>query len=268
MKKMRAYLLNLGMMASESNSAAWWGSTAASCAEPNMPHKMTKTPSYAVLIDHPEAGWILYDTGMGDPTAWPRHIRDFVAADKPAETEMERQLALLGLKPADIRYVIISHMHFDHIGNDALFAETADFFVAEAEAEYAAKNVLHSADPAGRGYYLREDVLLPRRSLTYLDRDETLFPGVETVLLPGHTPGVMGLLLHLEGGTILFPSDAAAFRGNLEYRQPAGVYDSLGYARSIRKIHDLQKKYNARVFCSHDSEQVCGELRFAPDCYE
>lgn len=268
MKNLRAYLLNLGSMESDSDSAAYWGATAATCAEPNMPHRMLETPSYAVLIDHPEAGWLLYDTGMGDPAAWPQHILDVVRTHKPPEATMEHQLSLLGLKPSDIRAVILSHMHMDHIGNDYLFADTAEFFAARDEVGYAAQCVLCSQDPADRGFFIREDVLLARRRLTCLDRDEELFPGVETVLLPGHTPGVMGLLLHLEGGPILFPSDAAAFRKNLEYRQPAGVYDSIRYAQSIRKIHDIRKKYGARVFCSHDGEQIHGEMRFAPYCYE
>lgn len=268
MEQMRAYILKLGTMQSDSNSAAYWGATVATREQPNMPHQMVETPSYAVLIQHPQAGWILYDTGMGDPVQWPRHILDVVLTEKPPETTMEHQLGLLGLTPADIRYVILSHMHMDHIGNDRLFADTAEFFVSQEEASYASRMVMCSQNLADHGFYIREDVLLPRKRLHYIDRDEELFPGVEVIILPGHTPGVMGLVLHLEGGTIIFPSDAAAFQKNLEGRQPAGVYDSLGYAQSIRKINDLQKKYHARVLCSHDPEQFKNEIRLAPACYE
>lgn len=268
MEQMRAYILGLGAMQSDSNSAAYWGATVATREQPDAPHQMAVTPSYAVLIHHPEAGWILYDTGMGDPAQWPRHILDVVLTEKPPETTMEHQLGLLGLTPADICYVILSHMHMDHIGNDYLFADTAEFFVSQEEAGYACRMVMSSQDPVDHGFYIREDVLLSRKRLNYIDRDEELFPGVEVIQLPGHTPGVMGLVLHLKGGTIIFPSDAAAFQKNLEGRQPAGVYDSLGYAQSIRKVRDLQKKYHARVFCSHDPIQLKHEIKLSPDYYE
>lgn len=269
MKKMRVHILYLGQMGADSNGVVM-GDTSATAAEPTAPHRLFPTPSIAVLIDHPEAGWILFDTGMPDhlEQAWPKHILESMFYDKPESASMERQLALVGVKPADIKYVISSHMHMDHIGNDHLFAETAEFFVAKEEMGHAFRTVMQSDDVKARGWYIREEVLLPRKKMTYIDQDETLFPGVEVLALPGHTPCVLGLVLHLEHEVLIFTSDAVYENRNYEYQLPGGVYDSLGYAESVRKVRRLEKKYGAKVFFGHDMGQFSREMKLAPEYYE
>lgn len=264
----KAYILFSADNYSDSNGTVM-GDTRATVANPNPPHRMLHTPSYAVLIDHPTAGWILYDTGTADnyQETYPRHITDAMATEKPESAHMVNQLALVGLKPEDIKHVIISHMHMDHIGNNRLFADTADFYVAQEEAGHAFRMVMNSMDPVDHGWYIREEVLLPLKKLTYIDRDEELFPGVEVVLLPGHTPGVMGLVLHLDSGTVIFTSDAANVQANYDGIAPGGVMDSMGFLASVRKLHDLQKKYSARMFFSHDTHQFKA-IKLAPEYYE
>lgn len=265
---MKVYILPLGLMQSDSNNAVL-GDTRATVANPNAPHKMNPTPSHAVLIDHPEAGWILFDTGMPDDPfqVWPKSILDQVICEKPAGSRMVDQLALLGLKPQDIKHVILSHMHMDHVGNDHLFAETADFYVAKREVSYACRMVLQSPNPADHGWYIHDQVLLPRKKLLYIDRDEELFPGVRVVTLPGHTPCVLGLVVHLDSGTLIFPSDAVADHRNYEGQLPGGVYDSMSYLESLRKVKDIERKYHGTVFFSHDAPQLAS-MKVAPAYYE
>ena len=269
MSKMKAYILDLGIMYSDANFA-YMGATCATVAQPNAPHRMNCTPTFAVLVDHPEAGWILFDTGMGpDPNNWPQHILDLVIVEMPEHMKMENQLALLGLKPSDIKHVLISHMHMDHIGNDYLFADTAEFYVPKDEAGHAFRMVMGSADAAERGWYIKEDVLVSRKKMHYIDRDQELFPGVEVVMLPGHTPCVMGMVLHLDGGTLIFPSDALADHHNYDGKLPGGVYDSISYAESTRKLKEIQKKYNnAQIFFSHDPDMIMNGMKKAPGYYD
>lgn len=268
MKNMKAYVLFLGDMHSDSNYIVM-GDTGATPANPTAPHRLLRTPSTAVLINHPEAGWILFDTGMTDDpeSEWPNTISGATVIDKPEHTRMERQLELVGVKPKDVKHVIMSHMHMDHIGNDKLFADTADFYVGKEEAAHAFRMVLQSPEPSAHGWYVKSEVLVPRKKLTYIDRDEELFPGVHVITLPGHTPCVLGLVLHLEGGTLIFSSDAVNERRNLNGQVPGSLYDSLGYAESIRKVKELQKKYNAQIFFSHDEAQI-SEIKLAPEYYE
>lgn len=74
------------------------------------------------LIEHPQQGWILYDTG---------YTRRFYTATRnfpqsiyagltrvvvTEEDEVKSQIERLGLKTADIRHIILTHFHADHIG--------------------------------------------------------------------------------------------------------------------------------------------------------
>ena len=68
----KAYILTLGLMSSDVNFVVM-GETMATVSNPNATHRITCTPSYAVLINHPKVGWILFDTGMPDEPEkiWP-----------------------------------------------------------------------------------------------------------------------------------------------------------------------------------------------------
>ena len=268
-KGMKVYPLHLGDMWSDSLYSAM-GSTIATVAEPHAPHKMLRTPSTCFLIDHPEVGYLLYDTGMPDDpiAAWPDWYHASMKWEKPEETKMLNQLAKVGVKPQDIKYVCSSHLHFDHIGSDYYFADTADFIVAKAEAEHAYRQVMQATQSTEHGYYVRDEVLMPRKSITYLDHDtKDLFPGIDAFIFPGHTPGVLGLLVHLEGGALLLVEDAINVRANLEDGVlPGGAYDTVGYLRSIEKIRQIAKEYSATVIFGHDAEQF-GQMKLAPDYY-
>ena len=198
------------------------------------------SPGYTVLIDHPTAGWIMYDTGVCDEPekVWAQNQLDGCIMDKKDWMRMKTQLDVIGLKPEDIDHVILSHFHCDHVGNNNLFAETADFYVDVEEANYAFRMVMHTNDRNACGWFNREEVLLPVKEMHYLDKDQELFPDIKVVQLPGHTPGTLGLLVHLENtGTLLFPNDSCPNHLNYdEWRVPAGPYDSLTYKTWRRKV--------------------------------
>jgi N-acyl homoserine lactone hydrolase len=84
-------------------------------------------PILAWLIDHPE-GPIVVDTGESAratrPGYWPRwhpFYRWSVRVDVTPEQEIGPQLARLGLAPADVRLVVLTHLHSDHAGGLAHF---------------------------------------------------------------------------------------------------------------------------------------------------
>src|SRR5262247_275518 len=89
------------------------------------------------LIKHAQ-GWLLWDTGLADAiAAMPEGQRP---AD-PRMTHWRRPKTLaatldeLGVKPADVKYVAVSHTHPDHIGNMALFPKTM-LLVQKAEYDW------------------------------------------------------------------------------------------------------------------------------------
>jgi glyoxylase-like metal-dependent hydrolase (beta-lactamase superfamily II) len=93
------------------------------------------------LVKHPK-GWLLWDTGVADAMA---ALPDGAAPSDPRGLHWRRprtlaaQLEQLQLKPADIRYVAISHSHPDHIGNLAMFP-TATLLVQQAEYDWPGPN--------------------------------------------------------------------------------------------------------------------------------
>ncbi|WP_449315134.1 N-acyl homoserine lactonase family protein [Rubneribacter sp.] len=267
---MKVYVIGTGRLNNDYNlSQSLW--TLGTRDNPAPETAWYQGPSYAVLIDHPTVGWILYDLGS-DPRSdelWPEAIAN-ECFWTPVEGEtMEEGLAALGLKPADIAVCVLSHMHMDHIGNMRLFADTADFYVSRAEAEHAFCTVMATPDPAGHGFYNRDDVLCPRKSLTYVEEDTVgLFPGIDAYLLPGHTPGVLGLLLHLEKEKdVLLVSDALNSIVNYHGRLPGICDDTAAYRASAKKIKRIEQANDAWVWFGHDIDQF-NSLRKIPDFYE
>lgn len=269
MKGLKAYILNTGYMYNDSLYSVAFN-TVGTIENPNPEHKWVTVPCYCVLIDHPTEGWILYDTGCAIDAleTWPKWIMGATPYVKKSEKDnLLYQLNLLGLKPKDISKVIFSHFHIDHAGNANLFAEAAECYVSRAEASYALLNIYQSTDETTHGFYQKKDVTANFKKLNYIDKDTELFEGMEVFLVPGHTPGLMGLILHLEGGTIIFPGDQINNKANYEGIPSGIVYDSLSYGTSWKKVKELEKKYNAKVIFSHDLEQF-ETLKKNPKYYE
>ena len=95
-------------------------------------------PALCGLIQHPDHGWILYDTGYAEhffqaTRALPERLyRSAVPVQLPVVEQLGAQLHELGIGPGDIRHVIISHFHADHIAGLRDFAN-ARFIALEAD---------------------------------------------------------------------------------------------------------------------------------------
>lgn len=267
---MKVYILNTGYLETDSNNVVG-GSTVGTRSNPMVLSTWIRLPVMAVLIDHP-GGKILYDTGS-NPHAmdgyWPENLREIYPLYQTREQRLENQLSLCGVKPEDINKVVLSHMHLDHAGNLGLFPH-ADVFVPKADFMHAQTQVRLNADPRTHGGYIKADLDVSVKQYHLVEDDIEIAEGVKIVNLPGHTPGLLGLVVHLEkDGTLIFPQDCVYSAGI--YGPPAKgsglLYDSLSFFKSIEKVRALQKKYNAEVFFAHDETFFAG-VRKAPEYYE
>ena len=257
---MKVYVLEIGWLESERSALV-------SGARPGK----TKLPVLAVLIDHPQ-GKILFDTGC-HPQAmegyWPEHLKKIFPYYSEEGMSLPAQLALCQTTPNEIKTVVLSHMHLDHAGNLALFPQ-ADVYIHKADFIYALTCVHQSTQIEDHGAYIKADIEVPIKKYHLVEEDLTLLDGVDIVTLPGHTPGVLGMVIHLEkDGVLIFPQDAVDTKDN--YGPPAKasgiMYDKTAYFESIEKVRALADKYQAQVIFAHDKDDF-QTLKHAPCFYQ
>src|SRR5689334_16382474 len=162
------------------------------------------------LVQHAQQGWLLWDTGVADAVA---AMPDGQVPADPRGVHWRRPLTLasqleqLAVKPADIKYVAISHTHPDHIANVELFPQSM-LLVQKAEYEWPS--------PSGGARFQAA------HPVTKLDGDHDIFGDGSAVILatPGHTPGHQSLLVKLpKTGAIVLSGDAVHFKGNWDHRR-------------------------------------------------
>ena len=230
-------------------------------------------PCYSVLISHPTQGYILFDTGpaLGDNTGRrPKSMDDIFPLYIKREEYLDERLKSLGLTTDDISLVICSHMHWDHCGGLSFFSgRKTPQKVITSKDDYTFGLVQNLAPykTADDCAYFRENYLFPNLDFTLVDHDVALCEGIDLILLGGHTPGVLGMILYLENDTFIFPSDAIGSQSNYRGRYPGIIYDSLGFRCAVEKVSALQKKCHAKIIFPHDPKQFC-ELQLSPYFYE
>ena len=176
-----------------------------------------------LLVEHPD-GLVLVDTGLGDKEdAKFLDIYGVENGGDPGPTMLEDALRSLGHQPADVRWVINTHLHFDHAGGNTLRVTDGDgqgragtdggVRLAFPEATYVVqRNELEFArhtNERTRASYLPhnfEPVDAAGR-WTLLDGDGEVLPGVSVRLTPGHVPWHQSILVRSGGETVCFLGD-------------------------------------------------------------
>ena len=167
------------------------------------------------------------------------------------------ELEKLGVKPADIKYLAVSHTHPDHIGNVELFPQTM-LLVQKAEYDWPS--------PTGPRFK-------PTHPVTKLEGDHDVFGdgSVTIISTPGHTPGHQCLLVKLPNfGAVLLSGDAVHIQENWENRYvPSNNVDREKTARVVSAhCRLLSKQHNAKLWINHDSSAARRRSKLAPDYYE
>ncbi len=177
-------------------------------------------------------------------------------------------LGLLGIDPRAVTDVIVTHLHFDHVGFLNAFP-AARFHIQR-------KEVAHVTGPAMLHDFLKSaysaadiatfiDLLFAGR-VVFHDGDAVLAPGVSLHPLPGHTPGLQGVAVETARGRVLLAGDATHYYANFTNNAPfpivASVVDTLDSFDRIRRLASSP----AHVIPGHDP-QVAQRYRSVSDSH-
>lgn len=249
----------------------------ATAHNPRVQSEFAEFPASFVLIRHPEVGYILYDVGDfpdgEDGIPRPAYWKEYFKPHMRREDYVDQILPRHGIELNDISCIILSHMHYDHAGGIKFFKGTpaADkVYVPKEDFAYACLTTLARDDEQNTtSPYWRSVVTAGGITYHMLEEDVELFPGVHLFLMGGHTPAVAVLLLETESGNYLFPNDACSSRLNYgpPIRPTTILYDSLGFEKSVKRLYELERKYNAKLIFSHDLAEDATYRHF-PEFYE
>jgi glyoxylase-like metal-dependent hydrolase (beta-lactamase superfamily II) len=200
------------------------------------------------LIRHP-AGDLLWDAGLTEalnetgPVTSPGGVVS-------VPTTLTSQLAQLGLTPADVEYISVSHSHGDHIGNGGLFGAST-WIVDADERAYALRDEARASTDFASYAALEsaETILIEGND----DHDVFGDGSVVVVQTPGHTPGHTVLLVRLtEAGPLLLTGDMYHLAETREGRKvPRFNVDRAQTLASMDKIDALAADTGARVIREH-----------------
>ena len=138
-------------------------------------------------------------------------------------------LAAIGSSPDRIENIVISHMHYDHAGNQELFPH-ARYHVQDAEMAYCTGRCM--ADPTVGGVFDPLSITAMTRKVfegrvQFHDGDAEIAPGVTVHKVGGHTRGMQIVRVATERGWVVLGSDTAHFYANLDPGRPFPIFDDL-----------------------------------------
>jgi N-acyl homoserine lactone hydrolase len=190
---------------------------------------------------------ILFDTGVS-PRAVPGLMRNDSYARFTDEDLLVHRLDALGLDPAQVDMVVLSHLHYDHAGGAGLFP-SSELIVQKDEYAYA-----HYPASFFESFYYRKNFELRGAKWRLLDGDTELVPGVSVLRTDGHTPGHQSLLVELpQTGAVILSGDACYWQESIDKERPPGVVWNPTLAlHSIKKLKTIARLVGGRIFPSHD----------------
>lgn len=174
--------------------------------------------NYFVWLVRNKDRTVVVDLGMTAQIAAKRK-RNYLRS--PVETLRE-----FGVAPEDVQDVVITHLHYDHVGTYDEFPN-ATFHLQDDEMSYATSRYMQF--PRFRHGYEVDDVvgivrLVYKNRVAFHAGDEDLAPGIGLYRIGGHTMGLQCVRVFTERGWMVLASDCSHYYENIETGRP---YSSL-----------------------------------------
>lgn len=222
-------------------------------------------PIPAFLVEHPTAGAILVDTGLhadvaGDARA---HLGWRTSAMTRIRMRPEQaapaQLRARGVDPGDLAFVLMTHLHYDHVSGVSQFPDATVVVDRTEWQAFAAggfrQGYRHAlADQPVR--WQTVDVVADGAPLGPFEHAVDLLGdgSIRLLATPGHTTGHRSILLRTAQGEVLLTGDAAYTSETIAHRWvPLFLDDVRAYLRSLEAIATWSDEHpGAPVLCGHD----------------
>lgn len=209
---------------------------------------------------------ILVDVGYGNKLD--DKMRRITQLTHPNGT-LDDGLARIGLSREDIDLVIDTHLHGDHAAGNTTFGEDGTSIVATyPNAEYVVQQREYedAMQPNERttATYFPENYqpLVASGQMHLLDGDTDFLAGIRGVMMPGHTPGHMGVHVYHGDQHLLFVCDLASYAIHFERLGWMTAYDvePLVTLETKRIWQQFAIENNATVVFPHDTTMLAGRL--------
>ncbi len=179
-----------------------------------------------LLVEHDD-GLVLIDTGIGNKeSAKTCEIYGIENDGTDGSTQLDDALAEVGFSTTDVRYVVNTHLHFDHAGGNTMMPQGSSF--TDGEAQVAFPNATYvvqqgELDFGGQTNERLSASYLPKNFAPVaaadrwrlLDGDGEILPGIAAVLTPGHVPYHQSVKISDGGETACFLGDVVPTTAHL-----------------------------------------------------
>jgi 4-pyridoxolactonase len=219
-----------------------------------------RIPAYSVLVEHDD-GLFLFDTGFD--LEHTNRVLPFELPEQTPEQTIPAQLKLCGFEPGDVKVLVNSHLHFDHVGGNKRLPEATSVLHEKELAQG------RNCQPFERLGYSDTTWDGAGRRFDTISGDVEIAEGLWLFETPGHTIGHYSLLASGEAGRpMLFAFDVVYSQdAYVKGIQPGFHVDPVAGFASIERVKQVAEERAADVFFSHDMD-AWKTYRHAPDNYE
>jgi len=202
------------------------------------------------LVVHPR-GMLIYDTGLNDRLVG-RPLYENVL-DGYAQVKfntLSGQLADIGITPRNIDYLVLSHYHWDHIGNAGDFAGST-WLVYQGD-----RDRMFTSAARAQPWFNQYSALENSRT-KILTGDYDVFGDGSVIVLatPGHTEGHCSLLVRLKNtGPVVLSGDLYHYQEERDRRRMPDEEKATGTVQSRQKVEDLLRRTGAQLWIGHSME--------------
>ena len=211
-----------------------------------------------LLVEHDD-GLVLIDTGIGNKEN-EKFMDIYGVQNKGTKgaTQLEDAIVALGHSPNDIRWVINTHLHFDHAGGNknlqGLAFPRAQYVAQKRELDFAQ----HTNERTAGSYLPHNFQGIPFK---LIDGETEILPGIRGIPTPGHVPYHQSILLESGGERACYIADLVPTSAHLPLPWIMGYdLEPLVTLETRRKLYARAEAEGWLVIFEHDPTVISGRL--------